>query len=200
MTTTESTPITRIEDGTEVPVAGAYGLDASHSHVGFSVRHAMVSRTKGQFAEVTGTVHIAENPVESWVEVDIPVASIDTRDETRDGHLRSADFLDAENHPSLHYRSTKVTPADDRRWNVEGELTVRGVTKPVALEVTFEGGAKDPWGNSRIGFTAHAEVNREDFGLTWNQLLETGGVLVSDKIEIGFDVEAIAQAGARQAA
>ena len=193
MSTTEITPITRIEDGTEVPVAGAYGLDASHSHVGFSVRHAMVSRTKGQFAEVTGTVHIAENPVESWVEVDIPVASLDSRDEKRDGHLLSADFFDAENHPSLHYRSTKVTPADDSRWVVEGELTIKGVTRPVGLEVTFEGGAKDPWGNSRIGFTAHAEVNREDFGLTWNQALETGGVLVGKQVKIDIEAEAVQQ-------
>ena len=193
MSTTEITPITRIEDGTEVPVAGAYGLDASHSHVGFSVRHAMVSRTKGQFAEVTGTVHIAENPVESWVEVDIPVASLDTRDEKRDGHLLSADFFDAENHPSLHYRSTKVTPADDSRWVVEGELTIKGVTRPVGLEVTFEGGAKDPWGNSRIGFTAQAEVNREDFGLTWNQALETGGVLVGKQVKIDIEAEAVQQ-------
>jgi polyisoprenoid-binding protein YceI len=193
MTTTEITPITRIADGTEVPVAGAYGLDASHSHVGFSVRHAMVSRTKGQFAEVSGTVHIAEDPIESWVEVDIPVASLDSRDEKRDGHLLSADFFDAENHPSLHYRSTKVTPADDRRWNVEGELTIKGVTRPVGLEVTFEGGAKDPWGNSRIGFTAHAEVNREDFGLTWNQALETGGVLVGKSVKIDIEAEAVQQ-------
>ena len=193
MSTTEITPITRIEAGTEVPVAGAYGLDASHSHVGFSVRHAMVSRTKGQFAEVTGTVHIAENPVESWVEVDIPVASLDSRDEKRDGHLLSADFFDAENHPSLHYRSTKVTPADDSRWVVEGELTIKGVTRPVGLEVTFEGGAKDPWGNSRIGFTAHAEVNREDFGLTWNQALEAGGVLVGKQVKIDIEAEAVQQ-------
>ena len=193
MTTTEITPITRIADGAEVPVAGAYGLDASHSHVGFSVRHAMVSRTKGRFAEVVGTVHIAEDPIESWVEVDIPVASLDSRDEKRDGHLLSADFFDAENHPSLHYRSTKVTPADDRRWNVEGELTIKGVTRPVGLEVTFEGGAKDPWGNSRIGFTAHAEVNREDFGLTWNQALETGGVLVGKSVKIDIEAEAVQQ-------
>ena len=193
MTTTEITPITRIEDGTEVPVAGDYAIDASHSHVGFSVRHAMVSRTKGLFSEVDGTIHIAENPVESWVEVDIAVGSIDTRDEKRDGHLRSADFFDADSHPTLHYRSTKVTPADDRRWVVEGELTVKGVTRPVGLEVTFEGGAKDPWGNSRIGFTARAEVNREDFGLTWNQALETGGVLVGKQVRIDIEAEAVHQ-------
>ena len=193
MTTTEITPITRIEDGTEVPVAGDYAIDASHSHVGFSVRHAMVSRTKGQFSEVDGTIHIAENPVESWVEVDIAVGSIDTRDEKRDGHLRSADFFDADSHPTLHYRSTKVTPADDRRWVVEGELTVKGVTRPVGLEVTFEGGAKDPWGGSRIGFTAHTEVDREAFGLSWNQALETGGVLVGKQVRIDIEAEAVHQ-------
>jgi polyisoprenoid-binding protein YceI len=193
MSTTEISPITRIIDGTEVPAAGEYVLDASHSHVGFSVRHLMVSKTKGRFAEVSGTIHIAADPLESAVEVDIPVASIDTRDETRDGHLRSADFFDADNHPSLHYRSTKVTPAGDRRWNVEGELTVRGVTRPVPLEVTFEGGAKDPWGSHRIGFTAHAELDREDFGLTWNQTLETGGVLVGKQVRIDIEAEAVLQ-------
>jgi len=193
MTTTEITPITRIEGGTEVPVSGDYGLDASHSHVGFSVRHAMVSRTKGRFGTVDGTVHIAEDPLESWVEVDIDVASIDTRDETRDAHLRSADFLDTENHPALHYRSTKVTAAGEGRWAVEGELTVKDITRPVGLEVSFEGGAKDPWGNSRIGFTAHAELNREDFGLTWNQVLETGGVLVGKSVKIDIEAEAVRQ-------
>jgi polyisoprenoid-binding protein YceI len=193
MTTTESTPITRIVDGTEVPTRGVYALDPSHSHVGFSVRHLMVSKTKGRFAEVSGAVHIADDPLESFVEVDIPVASIDTRDETRDGHLRSADFLDADNHPSLSYRSTKITPAGKDRWIVDGELTVRGVTRPVPLDVTFEGGAKDPWGGSRIGFTAQAELDREAFGLTWNQALETGGVLVGKQVRIEIEAEAIHQ-------
>jgi polyisoprenoid-binding protein YceI len=193
MTTIETTPITRIVEGTEVPAPGVYALDPSHSHVGFSVRHLMVSKTKGRFAEVNGAVHIADDPLESFVEVEIPVASIDTRDETRDGHLRSADFFDAENHPTLHYRSSKVTPAGDDRWIVDGELTVRGVTQPVPLEVSFEGGAKDPWGNSRIGFTARAEIDREAFGLTWNQTLETGGVLVGKQIRIEIDAEAVQQ-------
>ena len=191
MSITETTPITRIVDGTEVPAAGDYELDSSHSHVGFSVRHMMVSRTKGRFADVTGTIHIADDPLRSSVEVAIPVASIDTRDEARDGHLRSGDFFDAENHPLLGYRSTKVTPAGDRRWNVEGELTVRGVTRPVPLEVTFEGGAKDPWGGDRIGFTARAELDREAFGLTWNQALETGGVLVGKQVRIEIEAEAV---------
>ena len=193
MSITESTTITRIVDGTEVPAAGGYALDASHSHVGLSVRHMMVSKTKGRFADVTGTVHIADDPLASSVEVEIAAASIDTRDETRDGHLRSPDFLDVEDHPTITYRSTKVTRVRDDRWNVEGELTVRGVTQPVPLEVTFEGGAKDPWGNHRIGFTAQAELDREAFGLTWNQTLETGGVLVGKQVRIEIEAEAVRQ-------
>ena len=193
MSTTQISPITRIVDGTEVPAPGEYGLDASHSHVGFSVRHLMVSKTKGRFADVTGTVHIGEDPLDSSVEVDIAVASIDTRDETRDGHLRSPDFFDAEQHPTIHYRSTKVSPAGEGRWTVEGDLTVRGVTLPVPLEVAFEGGAKDPWGNHRIGFTAQTELDREAFGLTWNQTLETGGVLVGKQVRIEIEAEAIQQ-------
>jgi polyisoprenoid-binding protein YceI len=191
MTTIETTPITRIVDGTEVPGAGEYELDAAHSHVGFSVRHMMVSKTKGRFAEVTGTIRIGEDPLESSVEVEIPVASIDTRDESRDGHLRSADFFDAEQHPVLRYRSTSVTPVGKDRWRVDGELTVRGITQPVPLDVTFEGGAKDPWGGSRIGFTAKAELDREAFGLTWNQALETGGVLVGKQVRIEIDAEGV---------
>jgi polyisoprenoid-binding protein YceI len=193
MTVTESAPVTRIVDDVEIPAAGRYELDPSHSHVGFSVRHLMVSKTKGRFADVLATIVIAEDPLRSSVEVEIPVASVDTRDETRDGHLRSADFFDAENHPTVRFRSTKVTPVGKGRWTVDGELTVRGVTLPVPLEVVFEGGARDPWGSSRIGFTAHAEVDREAFGLTWNQALETGGVLVGKQVKIDIEAEAIRQ-------
>ena len=191
MSITETTPVTRTVDGTEVPAAGAYALDPAHSHVGMSVRHMMVSRTKGRFADVSGTVHIAEEPLESFVEVEIQAASIDTRDETRDGHLRSPDFFDVEEHPTISYRSTKVTPAGRGRWTVDGELTVRGVTRPVALDVTFEGGARDPWGGDRIGFTARGELDREAFGLTWNQALETGGVLVGKQVRIEIEAEAV---------
>jgi polyisoprenoid-binding protein YceI len=119
------------------------------------------------------------------------VASIDTRDEGRDTHLRSADFFDVESHPSMTYRSTGVTPAGKGRWNVQGELTVRGTTRPVPLEVSFEGGARDPWGGERVGFTARAEINREDFGLTWNQALETGGVLVGKTVRIDIEAEGV---------
>ncbi|HJR25026.1 MAG TPA: YceI family protein [Acidimicrobiales bacterium] len=192
-TQTTTSPVTRTVDGVEVPASGRYAIDASHSHVGFSVRHVMVSRTKGRFADVTGEVTIGEDPLDSSVEVEIQAASIDTRDETRDGHLRSPDFLDVEQFPTLTYRSRQVIPAGRGRWTVEGDLTVRGVTRPVPLEVTFEGGAKDPWGGERIGFTASAELDREAFGLTWNQALETGGVLVGKTVKIEIEAEAVHQ-------
>jgi polyisoprenoid-binding protein YceI len=192
-TQTVSNPVLRTVDGAEVPASGHYGIDASHSHVGFSVRHVMVSRTKGRFADVRGEVVIGEDPLESSVEVEIDAASIDTRDEKRDEHLRSADFLDAGQHPVLTYRSSRVVPAGRGRWVVEGELTVRGVTRSVPLQVTFEGGAQDPWGGQRIGFTAAAELDREDFGLTWNQALETGGVLVGKTVRIEIEAEAVRQ-------
>ena len=193
MTATATTP-TRIVDGTEVPAAATYSLDPSHSEVGFSVRHVMVSKTKGRFADVAGSVVIAEDPLESSVDVTIQAASIDTRDQGRDDHLRSGDFLDVEAHPTLTYRSRAVRPAGKGRWTVEGDLTIRGITRPVPLEVVFEGGARDPWGGERIGFTASAELDREDFGLTWNQVLETGGVLVGKTVKIEIEAEAVRQA------
>lgn len=193
MSTIETTPLTRTVDGTELPTPGTYALDASHTHVGFSVRHMMVSKTKGRFADFAGTVTIADVPLASSVEVEIQVGSVDSRDETRDGHLRSPDFFDAYAFPTITYRSTKVTPAGKGTWKVEGDLTVRGVTLPVPLEVTFEGGAKDPWGGTRIGFTARTELNRDAFGLTWNQTLETGGVLVGKQVKIDIEAEAVQQ-------
>jgi polyisoprenoid-binding protein YceI len=192
MSTITSTPaVTRTIHGVEVPAAARYGIDASHSHVGFSVRHVMVSRTKGRFGDVAGEIVIGEDPLDSSVEVTIQAASIDTRDEKRDEHLRSADFLDVDQHPTLSYRSRSVAPAGPGRWTVEGDLTVRGVTLPVPLYVAFEGGAKDPWGGERIGFTASAELDREAFGLTWNQALETGGVLVGKTVKIEIEAEAV---------
>ncbi len=192
MSTTETLTIpTRTIDGHEVPAAGTYVLDASHSGVHFSVRHLMVSKTKGRFADFDGTVTIGEDPLDSSVEVEIRTASIDTGDEGRDTHLRSADFFEAEAHPVITYRSTKVTPAGKGRWDVEGDLTVRGITVPVPLSVTFEGGTVDPWGNARIGFEAHTELDREAFGLTWNQALETGGVLVGKIAKIDIEAEAV---------
>lgn len=152
----------------------------------------MVSKTKGRFTDFTATVTIGEDPLDSSVEVEIQAASVDTRDETRDGHLMSADFLDVENHPTITYRSTKVVPSGSD-WRVEGDLTVHGTTVSVPLTVSFEGGAVDPWGNPRIGFEAHTEVDREAFGLTWNQALETGGVLVGKAVKIDIEAEAVKQ-------
>ena len=191
-TTTAIAPVRTVE-GTEVPTAATYVLDASHSEVGFSVCHVMVSKTKGRFAELEGEVVIGDDPLDSSVNVTIQAASIDTRDEARDGHLRSPDFLDTEAFPTLTYASRKVTAAGKGRWTVEGDLTVKGVTRPVPLTVTFEGGAKDPWGGTRIGFSAKGELNREDFGLTWNQALETGGVLVGKTVKIEIEAEAVRQ-------
>jgi polyisoprenoid-binding protein YceI len=192
--TTPTAPATRTVDGTEVPAAGVYELDLAHSSVNLTVRHLMVSKTKGRFADFTGTVTIADDPLQSSVVVDIQAASIDTRDDKRDGHLRSADFFDVENHPSITYRSTKVTPGAKGTWLVDGELTVRGVTRSVPLTVSFEGGITDPWGSARIGFEAHTELDREAFGLTWNQALEGGGVLVGKTVKIDVEAEGIRQA------
>ena len=176
--------------GTQLPAPGTYAIDASHSGVEFSVRHLGLSKVRGRFAAFSGDVTIAEEPTASSVEVSIDIASVDTRDEGRDTHLRGADFFDAEQFPTMTFRSTGVRPAG-RDWQVDGELTIRGVTRPVTLDVEFEGSATDPWGNDRIGFSASTEVNREDFGLTWNQALETGGVLVGKKVKIDLAVEAV---------
>jgi polyisoprenoid-binding protein YceI len=187
-------PAVRLVEGEELPAAGTYALDASHSQVGFAVRHVMVSKTRGRFSDFAGTVEIGENPLESSVAVTIQTASIDTRDEQRDGHLRSGDFFDAEAFPTMTYESRSVRQVGEGRYIVDGDLTIKDVTKPVPLELTFEGGAADPWGGTRIGFSAKAELDREAFGLTWNQALETGGVLVGKKVSIEIEAEAVRQA------
>ena len=193
MTTTLS-PASRTHENVEVPLPGTYAIDASHTNVGFVVRHLMVSKTRGSFPSVTGSITIGDDPLDSSVEVEIDAAGVDTGDEKRDGHLRSPDFFDVEQFPAISYRSTRVTPTVAGHFEVDGELTVRGVTKPVQLHVTFEGAVTDPWGNIRGGFAASAEIDREDFGLTWNQVLEGGGVLVGKKIAIEIETEAVLQA------
>lgn len=184
MTATTTTPVL---------TAGTWALDPSHSTVGFSVKHLGISRTRGRFGDFAGTVQLADRPEDSSLEVAIQAASIDTRDEGRDGHLRSGDFFAVEEHPVLTYRSTGVTGEGDR-WQVEGELTIKGVTRPVALDVRFEGAGGDPWGGERAAFTASAEVNREDFGLTWNQVLDAGGLLVGRNVRIEIEVELVRNA------
>ena len=192
MTLTNIAEQTRTVDGLALPTPGSFQVDPSHSHVGFSVRH-MMGKVRGRFASFAGTVAIAEDPVESSVDVTIDVASIDTRDEQRDGHLRSPDFFDAESHPNMTYRSTGLTSKGDGRYRVAGDLTIKGVTRPVPLDLTFEGVGIDPWGNQRLGFSATGEIDREHFGLTWNQALETGGVLVGKKVKIEIEAQTVRQ-------
>ena len=177
-----------LESTTTLPATGTYGIDASHSHVGFKVRHLVVGKTRGRFAEVDATLTIADEPLASSVEVSVPLASVDTRDAGRDEHLRSEDFFDVANHPVMTFRSTGVRPDGDD-YLVDGELTVRGVTKPLTLEASFDGSARDPWGGERIAFSAKGSVDREAFGLTWNQALETGGVLVGKKVDLEIEAE-----------
>lgn len=203
MSTDTSTPaaLTREYDGREIPLAGTYQLDTSHSTVEFLARHLMISKVRGRFAEFSGTVTIAEVPEQSHVEVTIGVSSVSTGDPGRDEHLRSPDFFDVATYPSMAFRSTKVEPGRGGRWDVTGELTIRDITKPVVLEVEFSGAGRTPWGTSAIGFTASTEIDRDEWGVTYNQALETGGVLIGKKVRIELEVEATPVSGdASQAA
>jgi polyisoprenoid-binding protein YceI len=173
-----------------LPAPGTYSLDTGHTHVGFAVKHFGLSKVKGEFQKFDGTVTIAEVPTESSVEVTIDASSFNSRDEQRDGHIRSADFLDVENFPELTFRSTSVRQDGDD-WVVAGDLTVHGVTRPVELATEFEGAIDDPFGLERIAFSAGTEIDRTDFGLTWNQALETGGLVVGKKVRITLEVEAV---------
>jgi polyisoprenoid-binding protein YceI len=173
----------------------AWNIDPSHSAIAFSVRHMVVSKTRGRFTKWSGQLRFdAENPTASSVEVSIDPASLDTADAQRDAHLRSADFFDVEKYPSASFRSTKVEVSAEDRYRVTGDLTIHGVTKPVVLDVTYEGSGKDPWGGERAGFLASTSIVRKDFGLEWNKALDTGGVLVGEKVELTLEIEAVKQA------
>jgi len=168
-------------------IPGTYTIDASHSNIEFAVKHMMISTVKGRFGDVKGTLVIPEDgkPV---ADVTIAAASIDTRSEQRDNHLRSPDFFDVENYPEIRFVSTSAERTGDG-WTLVGNLTIKGVTRPVTLSVTDEGAGVDPWGNQKIGFSATGKFNRTDFGLTWNAALETGGILVGDEVIITLDVQ-----------
>jgi polyisoprenoid-binding protein YceI len=191
---TAPAPATRDLDGVAIPKPGTFVIDPAHTTVGFVARHLMVSKVRGSFTEVSGAVLVAEDPFKSSVEVTIGAGSINTGNADRDVHLRSADFLDAERFPSLTFRSLHVLKQSGAEFELVGELTIRDVTQQVTLEVEFEGVAQSPWGQEVVGFTATTEIDREDFGITWNQALETGGVLVSKKIKIEISAEAVRQA------
>jgi len=176
------------------PVQTTWKIDPSHSHVEFAVRHLMISTVKGRFGGVAGTVRSdASDPSGADVEVTIDATSIDTREAQRDAHLKSADFFDVEKFPSLTFRGIRLAgdPAGD--FKLTGQLTIHGVTREVTLDVTAEGRGKDPWGGDRAGYSATAKIKRSDFGLTWNQVLEAGGIAVGDEIKIAIDVELVKQ-------
>ncbi|MFS0733408.1 YceI family protein [Microbacterium sp. 1P10UB] len=186
MTTTNTIDIPGYKPGT-------WELDPSHSEVGFTVRHMMISKVRGSFGIKSATFIAPENPLEASVTAHVDAASLDTKDEGRDQHLRSADFFDVETYPSIDFVSTGVR-VEDGEMLVDGDLTMHGVTKPVTFEFEFGGFGTDPWGNSKAGATAKAVINREDFGLTWNAALETGGVLVGKDVTITLDLQGAHQA------
>ena len=181
------TTTTHTERGTAV-----WTIDPTHSHAEFGVRHLMISTVKGHFRDVAGSVIVEDgDPTTAQIDVTIGVASIDTRVEQRDQHLRSSDFFDVERFPNLTFRSTTVEQVEDDRYRVLGDLTIRDVTRPVTLDVQDLGGIRDPWGNERAAYHATAGIDRKEFGLNWNQALETGGVLVGDEVKIALEVELV---------
>ena len=173
---------------------GTYTLDPSHTSVGFTTRHAMVTKVRGTFNEVEGQATTGPNLEGASIEVTMQAGSVDTRNGDRDGHLKSADFFDVETYPTITFRSTEVAAVDADTLRVTGDLTIKDVTRPVTIDFDYAGAAKDPFGNERIGFEGSVVVNRKDFGLTWNAALETGGVLVSEKVTLEFEVSAIRSA------
>ena len=171
---------------------GTYNIDPSHTRIGFVARHAMGTKVRGGFKEFTGSGFFnAEDPTQSNLELTIKAASIDTGNNDRDNHLRSNDFFDMEQYPEIRFVSTKVDRIDNENYEVTGDLTIKGVTKPVTVAFEVSGPVQDPWGNTRIGLEGKAVVNRKDFGVNFNVALETGGLLVSDKINLEFDVAAV---------
>jgi polyisoprenoid-binding protein YceI len=176
-------------------------IDPSHSAVQFTVRHLVISKVRGTFERWEGEIDFdPSQPEASKVSVRIETASIDTHEPNRDQHLRSADFFDVEKYPAITFESRKVERRGDDRYRVLGDLTMHGVTRPVELDAEYTGAGKDPWGNQRVGFFAKTALNRREFGLNWNQLLEGGGVVVSEQVEISLDVQAIAAQAVEQAA
>ena len=183
----EAAPSAAIED-----LTGDYTLDVAHTRIGFSARHAMVTTVRGSFGDFEGTAHLdATDPTKSSAKLTIKVASLSTGQEQRDAHLRSPDFFDVEANPEITFTSTSAKRVDDETYRLTGDLSIRHQTKPVTVEFAFNGSAKDPYGNLRAGFEGKTTVNRKDWGLSWNAALETGGLLVSDKIKLEFDVSAI---------
>jgi polyisoprenoid-binding protein YceI len=187
-----ATPGVRVVNGRQVPEVGTWEIDPSHQSFEFIARHLM-AKVRGRFPGARGVATIAEVPEESTLEIEIDANTVDTKDDTRDAHMRSDDFFGVEEHPTISFRSTAVRPgAGENEWKVDGDLTIRGVSRPVTVDVEFLGGAIDPWGNQRIGFSgAVPEVDREQWGLVWNSPLETGGWLLGKTVRLEMEAELI---------
>ena len=187
-----ATPGTRVVNGRQVPEPGTWAIDPSHASFEFVARHLM-AKVRGRFPGASGAATIAERPEDSTLEIDIDANTIDTKDETRDAHMRSDDFFGVEEHPKITFRSTGVRPGDgENEWKVDGDLTIRGNTRPVTVDVEFLGSGLDPWGNKRIGFSGVVpEVDREQWGLVWNSPLETGGFLLGKNVRLEIEAELI---------
>jgi polyisoprenoid-binding protein YceI len=183
----------RHEIGVQAPPAGTWKIDPGHSSITITARHLMVSKVRGNLTDFEGTIHVGERSQDSWVEVSIEAASVNTANPQRDEHMRSPDFLDVENFPKIEFRSTKTELAGANTLRVSGDLTVRGITKPVVLDVEYLGLSIDPFGNNKSHFAATTELDREEWGMTWNMALETGGVLVGKKLQVELDVQAVHQ-------
>lgn len=176
-------------------LTGDYTIDTAHSAIGFTVRHAMVTNVKGKFVDFSGSLHLdGGDPAKSTASIDVKMDSIDTGSADRDGHLKSADFFKIEEFPTMTFRSTSAESLGGEDYRITGDLTILGTTKPLTIDLEFNGAAKDPFGNERVGFEGKAEIKRSEWGLTWNAALETGGVLISDKIKLNFDISAIKNA------
>jgi polyisoprenoid-binding protein YceI len=182
---------TREYQGLKIPTPGTFSLDPAHSRVGFVARHMMVSKVRGSFQEVSGKITVGEDPTKSSVEASIVVKSVSTGVEARDNHLRSADFFEAEAHPTLEFASTSLTPKGGNEFTLRGDLTIKTTTVPVELNVEFEGVTVSPYGQEVFGFSATGEIDREEFGITYNMVLEAGGVMIGNKIKLEIEGEAI---------
>ena len=177
--------------GVQAPPVGIYTLDPNHTTIEFVAKHMMFTKVRGRFAEFEGTIVVGETPEESSAEATMKVESLTTGVDQRDAHLRSADFFEVETYPSITFRTTKVEWVGGNQLRVTGDLTIRGVTRPVVLDAEYEGASVDPWGGFRIGFSASTQVDREDWGITWNVALETGGLLVSKKVDLEIETQAV---------
>ncbi len=193
MTTETTKSPVRTVDGTDLPAVGTWSLDPTHTAVTFVARHMMVTKVRGSFGDVAGTIEVGETPEDTVVSVEVQLASVTTGAEDRDGHLRSADFFDVEQYPTMTFRSTGIVPDGDT-WKLTGDLSLHGVTRPITLDAEYHGVVNDPWGNAKAQFSATGEIEREAYGLTWNVALESGGVLVSKKVKIEIEAQAALQA------